>query len=727
LSNHALSPYIARLHLAATYVLLTLGTTGLWLGEPSARVLPYPAFTAAAAALAFVVTDRPNGFQLPIIVCNFIGVIVLGMVAAEFSYDGVLSVVAMAHFLVYLQIVKFFRRKSDRDIWQLYGLNLLQLAIACVLNRQMSFGFLLAGYAMLAVLTLMLFHLKRIHGEPTPADPWSLRLLLRPWLWATAGVIPIALAVFWTTPRSGQPSSGINFGDAGRDGGQLTTGFSPSLDLNEMQKVMENRDVVFNVWATGPNGRAVKLPSNILWRGQVFLTYVNNSWKAIQSQPFVRSWDRNAEPLPGQAKLRIQQIVPTRDVLFAPKPLYWAKAADPQADVEFVTNEGRLRYRRLGPRDNRNSREPINYTLIVGLEGDFYRDPEQRTPSLEYLNAAAELPPNIARVLNLARDLCADIPPTDVQAKIQRLTNYFERDGGYAYTLDLGADDKTLDRLEDFVFNRKRGHCEYFATALAVMLRAVDVPTRVVTGFKGADYNETGGYYQVRELLAHSWVEAYIQAEDRWQALDPSPNDLREQVVDQNRSPWQRVSEFVDAASNAWATHFVGYSNLEQREALLRFLRDFWAVVVDALENLFVGLPQNFFRLDFWTSLRGVWALATAAFLVWITRLTWRLLVRLRNRVPAFRRGPSTWPLFRDWTRLVERLGFRRRPAETPREFALRVADELNGHGRLSPFEQVHAAVVDAFYAARYGAREAPPETLRRLQQDVREFALAVG
>lgn len=718
-------PYVARLHLAATYLLVTLGTTGLWLGEPSNRVLPYPALTALAAIIAFIFTDKPNGFQLPIAVCNLLAIGILGVVAAEFSYDGVASVVAMAHFLVYLQIVKFFRRKTDQDLWQLYGLNLLQLAIACVLNRQMSFGFLLAAYTALGVLTLMLFHLRRLQLDPQPAEKWSLKMLLRPWLWSTAAVLPIALAIFWATPRAGQPAPGSNLGGNEREARQLTTGFSPSLELNEMSRVIENRDVVFNVWATGANGKRAELLGNTLWRGQVFVSYRNNAWGVAPDQSFSRTWDRPAEPLPGQMKLRVQQVVPTRDVLFSPKPLFWAKTNDPQADVEFVAHEGRLRYRRIGMRDNRSPREPINYSMIVGVGGGFFRDAEERSPSTEYLALASETPPKVDRVLNLAKQLCADIPAKDDQAKIQKLQSYFEREGGYAYTLDFDQDDKDLDRLEDFVFNRKRGHCEYFATALAVMLRAVNVPTRVITGFKGADYNEAGGYYQVRELLAHSWVEAYIASEDRWQAIDPSPNDLRQQVVDQNRSPWQRVSEMIDAASNAWATNFVGYSNMEQREAFLAFTRDAWEFVQGALANLFIALPQNFFQWSFWASFRGLSALATAAVLFWLARKFWLFGKRIHKRANVFRRKRSTWPLFRDWNRLVEQLGFQRRMEETPREFAARVDEGLSMDAKLAEHTSLHHGIVDAYYAARYGGRNIPSDVLARLQRELRAFRLA--
>jgi hypothetical protein len=219
-------------------------------------------------------------------------------------------------------------------------------------------------------------------------------------------------------------------------------------------------------------------------------------------------------------------------------------------------------------------------------------------------------------------------------------------------------------------------------------------------------------------------VEAYIRSEERWQALDPSPSDLRDQVVAENRSPWQRLSEIADAASTAWATYFVGYSNMDQRDAFMALARDLWRLTLDALHNLFVGLPTNFFRWDFWASLRGVWALATAAILALALRKTWRLTRGLHKRVAVFRRRASTWPLFRDWNRFVERLGFQRRLSETPREFARRVADELHADARLAPFTRLHGAVVDAFYASRYGGIDADG-ALHPLREDLRAFGRA--
>ena len=91
----------------------------------------------------------------------------------------------------------------------------------------------------------------------------------------------------------------------------------------------------------------------------------------------------------------------------------------------------------------------------------------------------------------------------------------------YVYTLDLKAGGP--DPLADFVFNVKQGHCEYFATAMAVMVRTQGIASRVVNGFLPGEYNEAAGAYTVRQSDAHSWVEVYFPQTDSWVTFDPTP------------------------------------------------------------------------------------------------------------------------------------------------------------------------------------------------------------
>src|SRR6202008_3744488 len=110
-----------------------------------------------------------------------------------------------------------------------------------------------------------------------------------------------------------------------------------------------------------------------------------------------------------------------------------------------------------------------------------------------------------------------------------------------------------LAPLEDFLFVQRRGHCEYFATALAILLRTQGIPTRVVNGFFGGEWNEFGGYYAVRQGDAHAWVEGYFP-EAGWVMFDPTPT-----------APLSRGGIFgffdrlYDAARIRWFTYVIDY------------------------------------------------------------------------------------------------------------------------------------------------------------------------
>src|SRR5208282_4488659 len=81
---------------------------------------------------------------------------------------------------------------------------------------------------------------------------------------------------------------------------------------------------------------------------------------------------------------------------------------------------------------------------------------------------------------------------------------------GVGFTMEKNGVRSQLDPVEDFLVNRKKGHCEYFASALALLLRSIDIPARIVNGFKGGDWNDLTQSMYVRQKHAHSWVEAYV-------------------------------------------------------------------------------------------------------------------------------------------------------------------------------------------------------------------------
>ena len=126
------------------------------------------------------------------------------------------------------------------------------------------------------------------------------------------------------------------------------------------------------------------------------------------------------------------------------------------------------------------------------------------------------------------------------------------RDSGeYDYTLNMEVENPDRDPVEEFLTVRKRGHCEYFASALALMLRSVGIPSRLVTGFKGADFHESEGYYEVQQRHGHVWVEAFV--DDEWIVLDPTPGAREESVrqVAANAGFWKNAKNSI---SSLWST-----------------------------------------------------------------------------------------------------------------------------------------------------------------------------
>src|SRR5690606_32776965 len=99
-----------------------------------------------------------------------------------------------------------------------------------------------------------------------------------------------------------------------------------------------------------------------------------------------------------------------------------------------------------------------------------------------------------------------------------RLVYWLRDSGEFGYSLDASIQDRSVDVVEDFLLIRKQGHCEYFASALVLMLRSVDIPARLISGFKGGKVNRISGLFEVEQRHAHAWTEAYIDGQ--WVVLD---------------------------------------------------------------------------------------------------------------------------------------------------------------------------------------------------------------
>ena len=204
------------------------------------------------------------------------------------------------------------------------------------------------------------------------------------------------------------------------------------------------------------------------------------------------------------------------------------------------------------------------------------------------------------------------------------------------YTLEMEEAEKGENVLDSFLFEWRAGHCEYFATAMTMMLRQQGIPARIVNGFLGADYNSVGGYWAVRQNYAHSWVEAYFPGRG-WVMFDPTPGGPTVQMP--GESLWTTLQMGLDTARLAWFRWVVEY-DFEKQASILR----------DAFTQTQSSQGADPVRFSdaarelFWTILRRMKATFWAAVLAAVATL----LFRLRTKRRQLWAGPD-WAIGTAW------------------------------------------------------------------------------
>lgn len=293
------------------------------------------------------------------------------------------------------------------------------------------------------------------------------------------------------------------------------------------------------------------------------------------------------------------------------------------------------------------------------------------TPEPEGLSADARifytlLPPFDPRILDLARTVTSG-RATDEQ-RAWAIEDHLRRN--YGYTLEM-LSHEVPDPLADFLFERRKGHCEYFASAMAVMLRSIHIPARVATGFQSGVYNPVSGWHIVRAGDAHSWVEAFIEGRG-WITFDPTPPA----AFEPRQSLLARIMFYGDAAETFWREWVLNYdvnrqltlaSRMEQRSRNLRFT---W------FENF--GVTFAHWRNDAagFARRRGILlvSIIAAALLLWKFGPGGLRWWKTRRRVVRVRRGEGQVSdatiLYGRMLDVMYKRGFEKPVWQTPSEFA---------------------------------------------------------
>lgn len=285
-----------------------------------------------------------------------------------------------------------------------------------------------------------------------------------------------------------------------------------------------------------------------------------------------------------------------------------------------------------------------------------------------YLQLPRRLPPRVAQ---LARQLTAGAStPYDAALAIEA----YLRDLTYSTSIAPPPPDR--DWVDYILFETREGYCDYFATAMAVLLRSLGIPARVATGFAPGEYDEASGLYIVRESHAHSWTEVYFPRYG-WITFEPSAiRPVPNRIQAQEALPLPSEVDFSDAN--------LGLDPFEDLEALR-------ALAGGAPRSAPESDPLRRALMTALTVLGGLLAVVVAALLV--GTIAWRRGL-----------GGLAWyqRFYAQLARLAAWCGLRPRPTETPYEFVATVSAEVPPAG---PFAR---AIADAYVEGTYGPR--PPD-----------------
>jgi len=466
---------IRRLVVILTY---TIGACGMlpllpWLST-------FPLIVLACGILAGLWQERSGVWQLKPWMQNVAVVPVIAYYVVQFSRSNPAEPVVNA--LAIMLAVRLGGEKSVRHCQQIYLLAMFCLASSSLFNLSPIFllylGLLLFMVAL--ALVLLTFHDQNPEMTVSKAD---LKRILYSAIVMPLLAVPLLLFFFPIMPRTQLPLWDFLTPPAAR-----TSGYSDSVLPGSHSSITESHTLAFRA-------EMIRQPQQQLyWRGTVFNRIDGNRW--------IRSSQIPAE-LTQLADQTVRQIVYLEPS--ANRTLFALDRPDTVTQHRVSQSpDGVFQLSRL-------TGKRVSYTAESQTSGTI----QQRNQINK--NFYLQLPDQVPeRVQALARRITHSGKNDNI--KIELLGNYF-RNGNYRYsTKELATGNSAL---EEFLFEKKQGHCEFFASSFALLLRSAGVPCRLVGGYLGGEYNQMGGYYIVTEDRAHVWVEAFIDGSG-WVRIDPS-------------------------------------------------------------------------------------------------------------------------------------------------------------------------------------------------------------
>lgn len=680
---------------------------------------------------------------------NLCTILALLFVIREWLNNPPTPVILIGEFLVFLQLVKLWEQRANRDYAQLLILSLLLMVAASMNTASLWFGLLLVAYLFLSLYCCLLFHLKvetdaAKAAMPVPEEkisPTSLRQDQR-YLSASmrrlTGLVAVfaifsAVLVFLFFPR-GSGAGLLGPMQSFRSASALT-GFSDQVTFQDVARITQNHDTIafVQIWH---DDKLVSGNQSLYLRGLTLDTY-RQTGGALSGWEWIRSASPPAaltampyDPLTirtdvhGRWRQRIALWPTHTDVLFALASPVVFRPLQPAGMKVRCSSDGslqtispindRLDYEVYSTNDLGNGDNPVPFPPGAELRAQFPRIHQFAIRS-EVCGADANGSLGEQRVAQTGIGL--------LDEKIAGNMEHYLR-SHFAYTLDL-TDEKRLrgrDPLDAFLYDWKKGHCEYFAGAMTLMCQTLGMQARMVIGFKvdGEDYNSLNDQYAVHDSDAHAWVE--VRTPTGWKTFDPTGSldaDQRAGVGLLGRA--RHMAEYLEYT---YANAVIAYDS-QNRQSVIASIETGLASGTGKVSGKLSDWRDYMLKehpVGFWNASSVVLTcLMLLLIVIVLISLGWFLLERAMLRRRAARIGIESLPED-EQLRLARQLGFYDellrllarqrivRPAHnTPLEFSQSLS--------FLPAEAYDTVqrLTNLFYRIRYGGADLPPSRRRRL------------
>ena len=754
-------------------VFLCVGWAGLMLSLAEGRVFPVPLSLPIVVVAWFAY--RADRMRCPTWLAAILGMGAFGAAFLEFAFGDIESrLLSIAHIIVYLTWIILFTRWRTREYWLLLALSLLQIAVGAVLTTEGWYGAMLVLSLILMLWTMSIFCFRNAHREygqvamvregdrrgvrrKAAADPFRrfgatsgasqidegvswlggrFRRTLVKTLFATT---MIAGVVFAAVPRVfiGNPFANVAL-EAGRKRAVALTGYTETVRLGEMGTVLESNEPVLRVRMFDVATDEVVSVEDFaqeqgmdepMFRGTVMSNYKNGQWQRAKADNYV-AIPLNQDDQYGRIRQEFSLQRTRARVLFVMAPYMSMTIHGERRQVRAARETGAIHY----PRGRQYA---SRYTVIspIKVGGESRKDGRnrRRPRSLEFRPWPGyakswcgqvcrlmfqQVPEELTQLRALAATVGGTIEGLEPEPQIQaeRIQDYLSDPDRFLYSLTAVQMDTSLDPVEDFLINHRTGNCEFFASAMTLMLRSQGIPARLVNGFKGGYTNDIDGTFEVQQMHAHTWVEAYINNE--WKTFDPTPT-ARSVSVASMAPELKPLADLKMWLNELWSRFVLNVSLDEQKK---RFY--------DPIKNQF----QTFFRSisgrgkDGWRSAfsRRVWfsvpgfLVASLVLLAIAYRFRWRIGNLLQRVLGLFgwsgakavtaQREQRIVRFYERFREICDQHGQRRGPSQTEREFVVAMNSAWGERLRAAGLGDFPGWLVEQFYKVRFG--ETLPATI---------------